>query len=143
MKLTIEDNRVAIKRYGHIKAARGFRARLCANRCPGTTRTCSRVRGHSGPHVAHGLFQKVVAVWDSGPGGPYAGEPARRLVEARGTSGVRDQRPVGMRVRRPHGLVKTLWTRLREMSSLEEAVFFLFFLAFVGFAVHWFWLILG
>ena len=68
MRLTREEHPEAIKRYGHIKRARGWRVRPCAAKCPGTTRTCTRGEGHRGPHVAHGAFRKVVAVWDSDAG---------------------------------------------------------------------------
>ena len=64
MRLTIEENPEAIKRFGHIKPGPKRGAPLCAAQCPGTIRTCSLVRGHAGVHVSHGRFGKVQAVWD-------------------------------------------------------------------------------
>jgi hypothetical protein len=59
MRLTVEENREALRRYGHIRpAARG--AARCSARCPGATRTCTQESGHRGPHVSHGRLRKVV-----------------------------------------------------------------------------------
>lgn len=70
MKLTVEQHPESIGRYGHVRPARG--GKVCRQLCPGTTRTCSQPRGHHGPHVAHGLFRMVVAVWDLGGSTPEA-----------------------------------------------------------------------
>lgn len=64
MKLTIKENPDAIRRYAHIRPASPMAARVCSTQCPGTNHTCTLQRGHSGVHVAHGRFRKVVAVWD-------------------------------------------------------------------------------
>lgn len=64
MKLTVEENPETIKRYSHIRPAPPWRAARCSVTCPGTTRACTLEKGHRGPHVAHGRFGKVVAVWD-------------------------------------------------------------------------------
>jgi hypothetical protein len=66
MKLTIKDNPEAIKRYGHIKPAPLWGSVRCAAKYPGSVRACTLERGHTGVHVAHGRFRRVVAVWDEG-----------------------------------------------------------------------------
>jgi hypothetical protein len=66
MKLTIEENREAIKRYRHIPPVPPWGPPRCSARCPGTARNCTLRKGHAGPHVAHGTFKRVVAVWDKG-----------------------------------------------------------------------------
>ncbi len=67
MKLTIEADREAIQRYRHLARAPSGVA-TCSARCPGTTRNCTLRRGHGGPHVSHGAFRRVLAVWDKGAG---------------------------------------------------------------------------
>lgn len=144
MRLTVEENRQAIKRYGHIKPARGKGAALCAAKCPGTTRRCTLSRDHRGPHVAHGWFKRVVAVWDSG-----AKDRSTTGLE-RATSGTaarrdaRSKRPIGLRVGRPAGVLEPLKRRLLDIvSSVEQLVFVILFIAFVGFAIHWIVLMAG
>lgn len=64
MRLTIEENPEAIKRFAHIKPGPKRGGPVCAAQCPGTIRTCTLVRGHAGIHVSHGRFGKILAVWD-------------------------------------------------------------------------------
>jgi hypothetical protein len=65
MRLTMEKNREAIRRFRHIRPAPFWTSARCAQKCPGTQRTCTREKGHRGPHVAHQRFRRVVAVWDA------------------------------------------------------------------------------
>jgi hypothetical protein len=143
MRLTLEEHREAIKRYRHVKPARGWRVSLCAARCPGLARSCTLEVGHRGPHVAHGFFRKVLAVWASDVGVPTPGElPARDSRGARPRGGGPGG-PIGLRPRAPVGILEALRERLvRIVSSADQIAFLIFFLAFVGFAVHWFVLIL-
>ena len=66
MRLTVEHNREAIKRYRDVKLAPTWGTVRCRAKCPGTQRSCTLEVDHRGPHVAHGRFRKVVAVWDAG-----------------------------------------------------------------------------
>ena len=130
MKLTIEDNRETIKRYAHIKPAPLWGSVLCSVRCPGTPRICSLKRGHAGPHVSHGWFRRVVAVWDERSRIVPVGEAPKRAV-----------RPAAPVVPRRRGFLATL-RALRSLIKrrehvLEEVVFIVFALAMVGFAIHW------
>jgi hypothetical protein len=144
MRLTVEEHREALKRYRHIKPAPGGKGAACSVRCPGTARTCTRRKGHGGPHVAHGFLRKVVAAWDSDPAAQATRSPVRREQEARARNGLRTGRPAGLRTRPPTGLLEALRKRLvRLISSVEELALLVLFLAFVGFAVHWFLLLLG
>ena len=136
MRLTFAEDRETIRRYSHIKPARGWKTKACSKTCRGTAHTCTLAKDHRGPHVAHGLFKKVVAVWYSGTEAQAPGEAVSRASGARARSGRRNRRQVGtLEALRGH-FVSTI-------SSLDELVFLIFFLAFVGFAIHWFLLILG
>lgn len=140
MRFVTDQHPDAVKRYAHIKPARGSRAR-CGVRCPGTRHRCTRAKDHRAPHVAHGLFRKVVAVWDTG----VAAQPLGRG----GGEATAPSRP--RRTGKPIGLPKRemgLWAALREritrtVGSVEQVAFLVFFLAFVGFALHWLWLLMG
>jgi hypothetical protein len=101
---------------------------------PGSTRSCTRERGHSGPHVAHGLFGTIREAWEGG-----------RVV---GTSPA--ARAEGLPVRRPHippggaGFGRELLDRLAGLGTNVETILFLvLFVAFVAFAIHWLLLIFG
>jgi hypothetical protein len=63
LRLTREENPEEIKQYSHIKPSSLSTVR-CFAAYPGTRMTCSLEKYHSGPHVAHGLFKKVYAVWE-------------------------------------------------------------------------------
>lgn len=136
MRLTAEEDPETIKRYGHIRPARGWRTRSCSTTCPGTVRTCTLERGHRGPHVAHGSFKKVLAVWNSGTGAEVSNAMVTRASEARARSGLRS--------RMSPGILETLWRFVvRTLSSAEEIALVILFLAFVWFGIGWILLILG
>lgn len=138
MRLTVEDHGKAIKRYSHVKPARGSKARLCSALCAGTRRTCTLEKGHRGPHVAHGLFKRVVAVWESETGARISKEPVRPPARAKPRGGVRPGKPIGLRAQKPVGMLEALWERVvGTIGSVEQIAFLIFFLAFVGFAIHW------
>lgn len=131
MRLTAKDDPETIRRFAHIKPARGRRVVLCEAICPGTTRKCTLAAGHHGPHVAHGLLRKVHAVWDSGTELRASTAPLQRSLEARGPR-LRDQGD-------PSTLLAALWARtVRALSNVEEVVFIILFIAFVFFGIDWF-----
>jgi hypothetical protein len=134
MKLTIEDNRDGIKRYRHIQPVARLGGPPCSVRCPGTQRTCTLKRGHSGPHVAHGVFRRVLAVWDAGATASGSGGKLKRVGVGfpRGGQG----KPLGALEALRHFIV-------RRVPSLEEVVFLVLGLAMAGFAVDWALRILG
>ena len=133
MKLTVEQNRDALQRYRHITPApRG--ARPCSERCPGTQRRCTLRRGHGGPHVSHGWFGKVLAAWDK--------EVTDEKSEARAL------RAAGAltRAEAQEGTALRVWKLFRDhflqrIPPMEEAIFLVLALAFLGFAVRWILLI--
>ena len=130
MRLTAERDPETIKRYGHIKPARGWGVHVCSARCPGTTRTCTLEAGHRGPHVAHGAFRKVVAVWDDG--GMEAHPSVQRLrssLEGRAASGVRkDDRESSV----------AFWRQMVPSHfSVEEAALLALLLVVLGLAFYW------
>lgn len=130
MRLTVEKDPESIKRYRHIKPARGWRALACAARCPGTARTCTLHKGHRGPHVAHGMFKKVLAVWDANAEVRGSVERLRATVQTRARSGVRS--------RRPTAALGALWRGVvRIGDSIGDLALLVLFLAMVGFAIHW------
>ncbi|HUG35994.1 MAG TPA: hypothetical protein VML54_03530 [Candidatus Limnocylindrales bacterium] len=142
MRLIADEHPEAIKRYDHVRPATGRGGRRCGTRCDGTPLSCTRERGHGGPHVAHARFRRVVAVWDAKAGAAAPGPP-RHAPEAPPARTRAAQRPVGL-PDRSTGLLQALRARLaRALASAEEIVFLIFFLAFVGFAVHWLLLITG
>jgi hypothetical protein len=139
MKLTIEEDREALKRYAHLKRAgrpRAPDARPCLSMCPGTVRTCALERGHGGPHVAHGVFRRVVAVWD------VAAEPRRSKP------GAWREKVMRYRPRQPAPRLVRILEAVRDRflalgTSLETVLFLVMFIAFAGFAIHWFLLFTG
>ena len=141
MRLTLEEHREAIKRYGHVRPARGGRTKRCSARCPGTSHACTQAKGHRGPHVAHGSFKKVVAVWDSGTGVKVTrATPRPRSAGEVAKSGS----PIGLQARRPVGILDAVWRRIiRATDSVEEIALFIMLLAFVWFAIDWLLLILA
>jgi hypothetical protein len=137
MRLTVEENREAIKRYGHIKPARGWGKRPCATKLRGTRRSCTLAKGHTGAHVAHGAFSRVVAVWDESP------VTRSTEVRAKGSASALSRQDLGK-----DGLVqavKDLAGRVVRHPEhfLEEAAFLVFFLAMVVFVIDWALRILG
>ena len=137
MKLTIEEHPETIKRYRHIKPAPSRKGGRCATRLSGTSRACTLSPGHSGPHVAHGAFNRVVAVWDAG-------------ATARKSEG--DTHRVGSVVpRRPPregGIVRAMKDFGRRVTRytehfMEEIFLLVFVLAMVGFVIDWALRIMG
>ena len=129
MRLTVEKDRETIQRYGHIRPASAWGGRVCAARCPGTARTCTLEVGHRGPHVAHGLFRKVVAVWDKGSGVAPA--------KSRTPAGPRAPKEVwtGSLV----GAVGAFWSQVvRLKPAIGDVALLILFLGFVAFAIDWF-----
>ena len=136
MKLTVEENRETIKRYGHIKPAPIWGSVRCSARCLGPPRTCTLEEGHRGPHVAHGWFKKVLAVWDSGIKARRSEEKAKRAVGAVARSGSRN---VGL-----VAALKAFWRRvIRRAPPMEEALLLILALSMAGFAIDWALRILG
>lgn len=134
MKLTIEKNREAIKRFRHVRPVRG--AVPCSERCPGTSRTCTLEKGHGGLHVAHGTFRRVVAVWDEGAESARPTPRRRRL----GTS----RSPIPLRPSGTSSALGNLVRRLVERApGVEEVVLLILALSMVGFAIDWILQIFG
>ena len=143
MRLTVEEHRQAVRRYGHIKPARS-RAGRCRAGCPGTARKCTLAMGHTGPHVAHGWFRRVVAVWDSGAKAHSSRSPKTSASEDMAPSRSPRRQPIGLPADRPQGVLKPIWKRVLEVvPSVDTLVFLVLFLGFVGFAVQWFLLMFG
>ncbi len=97
---------------------------------------CTLENHHNGPHVSHGWFNRVLAVWDDGLD--------RRQRRPTTTSAVTVSRQdfsdlgavaVWKAVRRR--------LRLRPEYVMEEALFLIFFLAMVGFVADWVLRLLG
>lgn len=132
MRLTASKDPETIKRYAHVRPAPPWRSR-CSAACPGIARTCTLEKGHGGPHVAHGRFRKVLAVWAAGDRASRSGERARRVVRSERGSPEKGR------------LVSILKALRRGVvpSSMEEALFLVLFLSFVGFAVDWILRIIG
>lgn len=140
MRLTVEDNPRQLERYRHLKPAGALGGKACGAAFPDSKRTCTRRSGHRGPHAAHGRMRKVVAVWDSAAAGSAESERRR----ASGRSAPPDRRPVGLPSRRPGGLLRAIIDRiLVHVTTVEDVAMLVLFLAFVGFAVHWLFLIAG
>ena len=137
MKLTIEENRETIKRYGHIKPASRWGSVRCSAKCPGSSRTCTLEEGHRGPHVAHGKFNRVVAVWGEGVKVRKTEPKARRVA---GSTPGNPFREGGIAA-----ALGTFWNRLvrRLPFSIEEGFLLILALAMVGFALDWALRILG
>lgn len=156
MRFTVEEHPRAIERYAHVKPARGWRVASCSARCPGTSRTCTREKGHRGPHVAHRFFNRVAAVWDTGSGASEQGRTAERGRSTRhGRTGGSEptnapakrrrpaRKPIGLRARDFGGALEALRKlAARAASSVEEIALLVFFLAFVWFAIDWLLLIM-
>jgi hypothetical protein len=134
MKLTIEKNREAIKRFRHVRPARG--AVSCSETCPGTSCTCTLENGHGGLHVAHGTFGRVVAVWDEGAESARPTPRGRRL----GTS----RPPIPSRPGGSSSTLRNIVRRLVERApGVEEIVLLILALSMVGFAIDWILQIFG
>lgn len=131
MKLTVEHDRETLKRYRHTRPARGWGVRRCGARCPGSARTCTLEAGHRGPHISHGLFGKVVAVWDSEGMGVTASVARLRTTLATGTGG-------RLRKKSTEGTAAAIWHRVAgAMDSLPEIAFLTFLAVFLGAVAYW------
>jgi hypothetical protein len=137
MKLTIEENRETIKRYGHIKPASRWGTVRCSSRCPGSSRTCTLEKDHRGPHVAHGRFNRVVAVWGEGVKVRKPEGKARRDVGVTAGNVFR-----GGWVPTALAVFRNRFVR-RLPSSVEEGFLLILAVAMVGFALDWALRILG
>ena len=122
MKLTARDNPETIKRYGHVRKARGWNVRRCARRCPDTPHKCTLHDGHRGPHVAHGLLGRVVAVWDRGTQEPRAGEHRAGTSSSRPVAVAPRARRSPFPSNRSVGLSKPFWKYLVEREPIGELI---------------------
>ena len=130
MKLTVDEHPKAVARYAHIPRARRWSSIHCRRVCPGTRYTCTREAGHRGPHVAHGFFRRIRAVWEPSS----AAAPSPRSAKRRS----RPKVPIGLRGAGSDGLFRGLRGFVgRVFSSGEELALFAFFIAFVWFAIDW------
>ena len=136
MKLTIENNRERIKRYSHIKPAPRWGPVRCLAKCPGTLRTCTRELGHSGPHVCHGRFNRVVAVWEGREKTHSLQRRPERAVDAATRRGLQSRGFFG-------GLKAYLGSLIRRIPSIEEVFLLILAISMAGFAVDWALRILG
>lgn len=136
MRLTLEEHPQAVKRYAHVKPARGAATKVCAATCPGTAYTCTRGKGHRGPHVAHASFRKVRAVWDSGAPSRAHSREAARISRERARSGQLTKRPVGLPTTTPAGVLEALKSALAStLSSWDQVAFVVLFIVFVKLAI--------
>lgn len=136
MKLTAGKDRERIKRYSHVKRARGWGVEVCSAMCPGTAYACSREKGHRGAHVSHGWLGRVVAVWDAGVG-PHASPERMR-------SALRARQGGDLRTRSPEGSLSRILSGLgRLFSSVDHIAFLILLLAFIGFAIQWILMVRG
>ncbi len=94
MRLTADENRDAIKRYSHLRPARGSQSR-CSALCPGTRYLCTLEMGHRGPHASHGALKRIKAVWDSGSSERLAEASASRATGGATRRPSRTGSPVG------------------------------------------------
>ena len=140
--MTAEEQPQAIKRYAHVPRAGGWNPTPCGSRLEGTARLCTRERGHSGPHVAHGAFRRILAVWDAA-GGSAASRRLRGAHPEHPAPKRPRRRPVGLPSRAGDSASALRTWLSRTLASAEEIAFLVFFLAFVGFAIYWLSLILG
>lgn len=139
VRLTIEENPERIKRFSHIKPASRWGAVRCAATCPGTLHACTLERGHSGPHVAHRRFGRVVAVWEEGvkfrpPAPKKRGSTSNAIREERG--GIRSLAREEPGTRGLMGGLAAFGRRVIQLRPSPEELFLLFLaLTMVGFAI--------
>lgn len=138
MRITADDHPHAIHRYGDVRPARWGRSR-CGARLPDDLDvTCTREAQHRGPHVAHRVFRRVVAVWDSGPALRALGsERPVPLVRRRATA------PVGLRTPSGASRLRELAKRVLRDPPVEEVAMLILLVAFSWFAFDWFRMIMG
>lgn len=135
MRLTIEEHPQAVKRYGHIRPARAASTNACGAACPGEIgRTCTRPKGHRGPHVAHGWFRRILAVWDTSSW-PRTREAPTSGPEAPARRGV-PKRPVGLPWSSARGSPEAVRDLVvRTLSSWDQIAFIVLFIIMVKFAI--------
>lgn len=125
-------DRTTLSRYKHVKPVLPWQER-CGRVAPGSTRVCTREPGHRGPHVSHGFFRRVVAVWEAV--GQRAARPAARQPARR--------RPVGLRAKGSSSLLDRIGIAAKFVDEhVEEIALAVFFVAFVWFAIDWLMIIL-
>ena len=143
MRLTIEEHPESVRRYAHVPRARRFDAEACRAPFHGASRSCTLTKGHRGPHIAHGRFGRVLAVWRELP--RTAVRQTRPSVRAE----VRPRAHMSM-LRALRGLTRPSSRREgrgrlrleRLLASVDTIIFFTMFVAFVGFGLYWTSLIL-
>ena len=136
LRLTVEANPEAVKRYRHIKPASVLSKRRCSTVWRGQRHRCTREKGHHGPHVAHSLFRKVVAVWESVGALEVVGEAAGRKSQVRTRNDLKG-RPVGLRKKSSGSVLKILEGLVRRATyHPDEIAFVLLFAVFVWFAIE-------
>ena len=101
-----------------------MRPRPCRNRCRGTRHTCALPRNHLGPHMARGIFGRIVATWDLSIG----------AQEAQVALGQQERSKDGHHVGAPAESTRTVTRRRR---SIDQILFLGFLLAFIAFAIQW------
>lgn len=136
MRLTLEEDREAIKRYAHIRPAPVWTRTLCGAKCPGTARNCTLAPGHRGPHVAHGALRRVLAVWNERSDVVTVAKRPNTAMGPRAHREVWTGSLVGF-------LGATVERLFRALSSVEEAAMLILLLGFLWFAADWFLRILG
>lgn len=140
MRLTAEHHPEAIKRYRHIKRAGRRDGPVCGARFGESRHRCTRERAHRGPHVVHGRLGRLVAVWDDGGSRPA---PSRDAPKKTRPGKVVGRAPVGLPARRPRSALQGMTDFAKQLfSSVEDVALLTFLLAFIGFAIHWFILLL-
>lgn len=135
---------VPTARYAHIRPAPFWRKR-CGRAAPGSSRTCTRAPGHRGPHVAHSLLRRVVAVWEAqdSRANPPAGRK-RRGGKPVGLPSKGSRRPVGLRSKGSTSLTGRMGVLAKFVDEhVEEIALAVFFVAFVWFAIDWLMIILS
>lgn len=149
LRITVEEQPESIKRYSHIKRIRGVGVKRCGARLDRTRTVCTRELGHNGPHVAHGLLSRVIAVWDETPI-PESRHPQTQIIRSASIDQAKaDDRPMRQKRRmrhRSHELptltgraLQNLWQFLK--SPDEVGMVFLFFV-FLYWGIQWMIMIL-
>jgi len=134
MRLTVETDPESVKRYRHVKPARGLGVRTCGAKLTGSARACTLARHHRGPHVSHGSLGKVLAVWD-------ADTAAISRPRPRPTGGSAREVREGGELAGPYALLRRVFARID--LSVEAVAFIVLFVALVAFVIEWLLMIVG
>jgi len=126
MRVTRREHPERIERFAHIPTAPRGSAR-CGAECPGAGDRCSRLRGHPGPHVAHGRLGRVDAAWE----GPVGGTA---LTQSPIDPGYRGP-PLPVKGRPEPSVLRSLGDRF--FASFPETVMLILFILFAFFSVIW------